>query len=44
MPKNIIISKLGGPEVLKYQDYDLPNNIKSNERRITLAFDVMPVD
>ena len=34
MPKHVIISELGGPEVLKYQDYDLPSNIKSNEVRI----------
>ena len=34
MPKQVIISKLGGPEVLTYQDYDLPNNIKGNEVRI----------
>ena len=34
MPKNVIISKLGGPEVLKYQEYNLPNEIKVNEVRI----------
>ena len=34
MPKQIVISKLGGPEVLKYQNYDLPKNIKNNEVRI----------
>ena len=34
MPKQVIISELGGPEVLKYQDYHLPNNIKNNEVRI----------
>ena len=34
MPKQIVISKIGGPEVLKYQDYDLPFNIKDNEVRI----------
>ena len=34
MPKQIVISKLGGPEVLKYQNYDLPNNIKDNQVRI----------
>ena len=34
MPKHVIISKLGGPEVLKYQEYNLPNKIKVNEVRI----------
>ena len=34
MPKHVIISKLGGPEVLQYQEYDLPNKIKINEVRI----------
>tara|TARA_B100000029_G_C17448741_1_gene914201 strand:- start:147 stop:1130 length:984 start_codon:yes stop_codon:yes gene_type:complete len=34
MPKRIVISKLGGPEVLKYQDYNLQSNIKNNEVRI----------
>ena len=34
MPKHVIISKLGGPEVLKYQEYNLPNEIKVNEVRI----------
>jgi len=34
MPKHVIISKLGGPEVLKYKDYDLPKKIKNNEVRI----------
>ena len=34
MPKRIVISRLGGPEVLKYQNYDLPSNIKNNEVRI----------
>ena len=34
MPKKIVISKLGGPEVLKYQTYELPTNIKNNEVRI----------
>ena len=34
MPKHVIISKLGDPEVLKYQEYDLPNEIKDNEVRI----------
>ena len=31
MPKHVIISKLGGPEVLKYQEYSLLNEIKGNE-------------
>ena len=31
MPKQIVISKLGGPEVLKYQKYSLPKSIKDNE-------------
>ena len=34
MPKQIVISELGGPEVLKYQNYDLPKDIKNNEVRI----------
>ena len=34
MPKKIIISKIGGPEVLKYIDYEIPKNIKNNEVRI----------
>ena len=34
MPKQIVISKIGGPEVLKYQNYDLSKNIKNNEVRI----------
>ena len=34
MPKQIVISKLGGPEVLKYQNYTLPKNIKNDEVRI----------
>ncbi len=34
MPKQIVISKLGDPKVLKYQDYSLPNIIKNNEVRI----------
>ena len=34
MPKQIVISKLGGPEVLKYQNYELPSIIKDNEVRI----------
>ena len=34
MPKHVIISKLGGPEVLHYKDYDLPNEIKNKDVRI----------
>ena len=34
MPKQIVISKLGGPEVLEYQNYELPGDIKNNEVRI----------
>ena len=34
MPNQIVISTLGGPEVLKYQEYSLPKNIKNNEVRI----------
>ena len=34
MPKQIVISKLGGPEVLKYQKYSLPQSVKNNEVRI----------
>ena len=31
MPKHVIISKLGGPEVLKYKEYSLPDEIKFND-------------
>mgnify|MGYP001211467272 FL=1 len=34
MPKQIVISKLGGPEVLNYQEYSLPTIIKNKEVRI----------
>ena len=34
MPKKIIISEIGGPEVLKYVDYDLPDYIEENDVRI----------
>ena len=34
MPNQIVISTLGGPEVLKYQEYSLPKNIKNNDVRI----------
>ena len=31
MPKRIVISKLGGPDVLKYEEYSLPKSIKKKE-------------
>ena len=34
MPKKIIISEIGGPEVLKYIEYDIPNAIKEDDVRI----------
>ena len=34
MPKKIIISEIGGPEVLKYIEYDIPNLIKEDDIRI----------
>ena len=34
MPKRIVISKLGGPEVLKYEDYELPSDLKPDHVRI----------
>ncbi len=34
MPKKIVITKLGGPEVLKYVDYELESNILDSEVRI----------
>ena len=34
MPKQIVISKLGGPEVLEYQNYELSDQINDNEVRI----------
>jgi len=34
MPNQIVISKLGGPEVLKYNEYSLPKNVKNHEVRI----------
>ena len=34
MPKRIVISKLGGPDVLKYEEYSLPKIIKDKEVRI----------
>ena len=34
MPKKIIISKLGGPEVLKFVNYDLPKELSQDNVRI----------
>ena len=34
MPKRIIISKLGGPEVLRYEDYELRSDLKPDYVRI----------
>ena len=34
MAKKIVISKIGGPEVLKYIDYEVPKNIEENFIRI----------
>ena len=34
MPKKIIITELGGPEVLEYIDYDMPNIINEENVRI----------
>ena len=34
MPKRIVVSKLGGPGVLKYEDYTLPNELQSSMVRI----------
>jgi NADPH2:quinone reductase len=34
MPKKIVITKLGGPEVLRYVEYELPKIISDNEVRI----------
>jgi len=34
MPKRIVISKLGGPEVLRYEDYELPSDLKPDHVRI----------
>ena len=28
MPNQIVVTKLGGPEVLKYQEYKLPSILK----------------
>ncbi len=34
MPNRIVVTKLGGPEVLKYENYELQNNLPSNQVRI----------
>ncbi len=34
MPKRIVITKLGGPEVLEYQDYHLPKELPKSSVRI----------
>ena len=34
MPKKIVITKLGGPEVLKHIDYELPSNLSNSMVRI----------
>ena len=34
MPKRVVITKLGGPEVLKYEDYELPNELSRSMIRI----------
>ncbi|SVC33528.1 uncharacterized protein METZ01_LOCUS286382, partial [marine metagenome] len=34
MPKRIVISKLGGPEVLRYENYELPSDLKPDHVRI----------
>ena len=34
MPNRVVVSKLGGPEVLKYENYDLPKNVEENMVRI----------
>ncbi len=34
MPKKIVITKLGGPEVLKYVNYELPSDLSSSMVRI----------
>ena len=34
MSKKIVISAIGGPEVLKYIDYDLPSNLQKDHVRI----------
>ena len=34
MPKRIVVSKLGGPEVLKYENYVMPNELPRSMVRI----------
>ena len=34
MPKRVVITKLGGPEVLKSANYELPNNLSDTKVRI----------
>ncbi len=34
MPKKIVITKIGGPEVLKYEEYKLPNKLPNTMVRI----------
>ena len=34
MPKRVVITKLGGPEVLKFENYELPNNLSDTNVRI----------
>ena len=34
MPNRIVISKIGGPEVLEYIDYQIPKKIEKNSVRI----------
>ena len=34
MPKRVVITKFGGPEVLKYENYDLPNDLSDTKVRI----------
>ncbi len=34
MPKRVVITKLGGPEVLKYENYELPNDLSDTKVRI----------
>ena len=34
MPKRVVITKLGGPEVLKFENYELPKNLSDTKVRI----------
>ncbi len=34
MPKRVVITKYGGPEVLKFENYELPNNLSDTKVRI----------